>query len=91
MWRYIPFHWQKRKGSEPCPKKKKKKKKIPLETFQPILDKDWEGCHQLMARRRKIWIRRLLTKRNYVRYFPLNYRFSTRESFKPVAFKCFSL
>lgn len=47
MCRHAPLPWQKRKGSEPCPKK------IPLDTFHLILDKDWEGCHELMARRRK--------------------------------------
>lgn len=62
-------------------------KKISLETFHPILDKDWEGCHQLMARRRKIWIRKQLTRRNHVRYGKdfSSYKFLTRESFKPVA------
>lgn len=72
-------------------KKKKERKKIAPETFQPLLDKDWDGCHQLMARRRKIWIRKQLTKRNQMDMgaFPLNYRLSIRESFKPGAFKCF--
>lgn len=86
LWRYVPFHWQRGKEVSHA------LKKIPLETFQPILDKDWEGCHQLMARRRKLWIRKQLTRRNHLSYgkdFPLNYKFSTRGSFQPVAFERF--
>lgn len=55
------------------PLKKKERKKIAPETFQPLLDKDWDGCHQLMARRRKIWITKQLTKSNHAGYgrFPI--------------------
>lgn len=55
-------------------------RKIPLETFQPILDKGWEGCHQLMATRKKTWVRKQPTRRNHVRYGKENYTFLTRES-----------